>query len=229
MLIDVFEASKTFPLAVGRLELQRDVNDSFSSTLLSRLPQISVNGGYVLTWQQKFDEWREIWTTDDGEVDIGFEAYAKSNPVFAKRVLRQLALMSQVLFDARGLEEFYGIKSDRSNRVSPIHFFNNRTQVLVFVGQSSFQCFVSLLSLFLILKICIGVSEARKCCYYSNLSSIFWVRNYDGKVHWQVHRVVLGISKPPMAWKVSLSTNQHNSQHRNPKTFPNSDLNPALN
>lgn len=26
--------------------------------------------------------------------------------------------MSQVLFDARGLEEFYGIKSDRSNRVS---------------------------------------------------------------------------------------------------------------
>lgn len=31
MLIDVFDASKTFPLAVGRLELQRDVNDPFIS------------------------------------------------------------------------------------------------------------------------------------------------------------------------------------------------------
>lgn len=31
--------------------------------------------------------------------------------------------MSQVLFDARGLEEFYGIKSDRANRVSFVHLF----------------------------------------------------------------------------------------------------------
>jgi len=31
--------------------------------------------------------------------------------------MRQLALLSQALFDARALEDQYGIKPDRSNRV----------------------------------------------------------------------------------------------------------------
>ncbi|CAG8979580.1 hypothetical protein HYALB_00010781 [Hymenoscyphus albidus] len=90
VLIDVFDTPKTFQLPVGRLELQRD----------------------------KFDEWREIWTSECGDVDMKFEAYAKSNPVSAKKVLRQLALLAQVLFDATGLEEYYGIKSERANRDS---------------------------------------------------------------------------------------------------------------
>ncbi|RDL32602.1 Protein kinase-like (PK-like) [Venustampulla echinocandica] len=89
MIKDVFGAPGTLQLAVGRLELQRD----------------------------RYDEWRDIWRDEDGEKDLRFEAYAKSNPAAARRVLRQLALLSQVLFDARSLEEQYGIRPDgRSNR-----------------------------------------------------------------------------------------------------------------
>ncbi|TVY89794.1 hypothetical protein LAWI1_G004698 [Lachnellula willkommii] len=88
MIKDVFDVPKTLGLAVGRLELQLD----------------------------RFDEWREIWRNDEGEKDLKFEAYAKSNPAAARRVMRQLALLSQALFDARALEEQYGIKPDRSNR-----------------------------------------------------------------------------------------------------------------
>lgn len=66
---------------------------------------------------QRFDEWREIWRNDEGEKDLKFEIYAKHNPAAARRVMRQLALLSQALFDARALEEQYGIKPDRSNRV----------------------------------------------------------------------------------------------------------------
>ncbi|KAH6682537.1 hypothetical protein B0J14DRAFT_127368 [Halenospora varia] len=89
MITEVFEANNTLQLAVGRLELQRD----------------------------KFDEWREIWRSDEGEKDVKFEAYAKSNPDSGKRIMRQLALLSQALFDARALEEQYGIKPDgRSTR-----------------------------------------------------------------------------------------------------------------
>ncbi|TVY48423.1 hypothetical protein LCER1_G008229 [Lachnellula cervina] len=90
MIKDVFDAPKILGLAVGRLELQLD----------------------------RFDEWREIWRNDEGEKDLKFEAYAKSNPAAARRVMRQLALLSQALFDARALEEQYGIKPDRSNRDS---------------------------------------------------------------------------------------------------------------
>ncbi|TVY68687.1 hypothetical protein LSUE1_G004934 [Lachnellula suecica] len=90
MIRDVFDAPNSLSLAVGRLELQRD----------------------------RFDEWREIWRNEEGEKDIKFEAYAKSNPAAARRVMRQLALLSQALFDARALEEQWGIKPDRSNRDS---------------------------------------------------------------------------------------------------------------
>lgn len=72
---------------------------------------------HMLTWLKRFDEWRQIWRDDDGEVDVKFELYAKSNLPSAKRILRQLALLSQALFDARALEEQYGIQPDRSNRV----------------------------------------------------------------------------------------------------------------
>lgn len=39
-----------------------------------------------------------------------FEAYVKANPAAGRRVLRQLALMSQALCDAHALEDKYGIK-----------------------------------------------------------------------------------------------------------------------
>ncbi|CZR64365.1 uncharacterized protein PAC_14263 [Phialocephala subalpina] len=85
MIKDVFDAAGTLGLAVGRLELQQD----------------------------RYDEWREIWRDDNGEYDIKFEAYAKSNPAAAKRVQRQLALMTQAMFDVNALEDQYGIKADR--------------------------------------------------------------------------------------------------------------------
>ncbi|KAE8448009.1 hypothetical protein EG329_009932 [Mollisiaceae sp. DMI_Dod_QoI] len=85
MIKDVFDAAGTLGLAVGRLELQRD----------------------------RFDEWRDIWRSDDGEYDIKFEAYAKGNPAAAKRVQRQLALMTQAMFDVHALEDQYGIKPER--------------------------------------------------------------------------------------------------------------------
>ncbi|KAG4421215.1 hypothetical protein IFR04_005626 [Cadophora malorum] len=82
MIKDVFDSARTLELAVGRLELQQD----------------------------RFDEWRDIWQDEDGEPDMKFEAYAKANPAAGKRVLRQLALMSQALCDAHALEDKYGIK-----------------------------------------------------------------------------------------------------------------------
>ncbi|KAF4637106.1 hypothetical protein G7Y89_g972 [Cudoniella acicularis] len=89
MIKDVFEATNVLQLAVGRLELQRD----------------------------RYDEWREIWRSDEGEKDAKFEAYAKINPEAGKRIMRQLALLSQALFDARVLEDQYGIKPEgRSTR-----------------------------------------------------------------------------------------------------------------
>jgi hypothetical protein len=52
-------------------------------------------------------------------MDVKFQVYAKANPASARRVLRQLALLSQTLFDARVLEDHYGIKpSLRPDRVS---------------------------------------------------------------------------------------------------------------
>ncbi|KAL2072060.1 hypothetical protein VTL71DRAFT_11403 [Oculimacula yallundae] len=62
------------------------------------------------TRDQRFEEWRDIWRSDEGEPDLKFEAYAKANPAAGNRVLRQLALMSQALFDAHALEDKYGIK-----------------------------------------------------------------------------------------------------------------------
>ncbi|RFU34982.1 hypothetical protein B7463_g1370, partial [Scytalidium lignicola] len=88
---DVFESNRSLDLAVGRIELQCD----------------------------RYDEWREIWRGSNGEKDARFEAYAKSDPESAERVLRQLALLSHTLFDVRALEEQYGIRQDnRSYRDS---------------------------------------------------------------------------------------------------------------
>jgi hypothetical protein len=41
---------------------------------------------------------------------LEFEAYAKDNPIAAKKMLRQLALLAQVLFDAHALEDKFGLK-----------------------------------------------------------------------------------------------------------------------
>lgn len=83
---------------------------------------------------QRFEDWREIWRNDEGENDLKFEAYAKTNPAAARRVMRQLALLSQALFDARALEEQFGIKPDRSSRVCtskfpPLCSFLTRTRM----------------------------------------------------------------------------------------------------
>lgn len=89
MIKDIFDASKTLELAVGRVELQRD----------------------------RYDEWRDIWRSDDGIKDIKFKMYAESNPDSAKRVLRQLSLLSDALFDVRALETEYGFwQNERSTR-----------------------------------------------------------------------------------------------------------------
>lgn len=82
MLRDVFDAPRTLELSVGRLELQRD----------------------------KYDQWRDVWRSDDGELDMGFEAYTKSSLVAGKRMLRQLSLLALVLFDVHALEDKYGLK-----------------------------------------------------------------------------------------------------------------------
>lgn len=73
----------------------------------------------ILTLQKRYDEWREIWRGSNGDKDIKFEQYAQTEPESAERVLRQLALLSQTLFDVRTLEEQYGIRqSERAHRVS---------------------------------------------------------------------------------------------------------------
>jgi len=67
---------------------------------------------------QRYDEWRDIWRSEDGDKDVKFELYAKGNPDSAKRVLRQLALLSEALFDVRALETEYGFRqNERSTRV----------------------------------------------------------------------------------------------------------------
>ncbi|KAG9232140.1 hypothetical protein BJ875DRAFT_93668 [Amylocarpus encephaloides] len=88
MIKDCFDAPQTLQLAVGRLELQRD----------------------------RYDEWREIWRSADGEPDIKFEGYCKTNPTSGRRIMRQLSLLSQALLDARALENTYGIKLDKHPR-----------------------------------------------------------------------------------------------------------------
>lgn len=72
---------------------------------------------------KRFDEWREIWRDEDGEQDLDFELYAKSNHDAARKVHRQLALMALALFDARALEDQFGIKAQRwPDRVGLSHF-----------------------------------------------------------------------------------------------------------
>jgi hypothetical protein len=51
-----------------------------------------------------------VWRNDEGEMDVGFDAYAKSNAVAGKRMLRQLSVFAQVLFDVHALEDKYGLK-----------------------------------------------------------------------------------------------------------------------
>lgn len=101
MVKNVFDATKTLQLAVGRVELQKDVsrNPTSMKSFFDHVPQ-------------RYEEWRDIWRSDDGGKDTKFEAYAKSNPDSAKRVLRQLALLSQALFDVDALEEEYGFKQN---------------------------------------------------------------------------------------------------------------------
>jgi hypothetical protein len=79
----------------------------------------------IYSRDQRFDEWRDIWRNEDGDPDIKFEAYAKANLPAARRVLHQLALMSQALFDVHALEDKYGIKPDRwPERVCAFSFMN---------------------------------------------------------------------------------------------------------
>ena len=69
---------------------------------------------------KRFDEWREIWRSEDGNQDNKFELYAKSNPMNARKVHRNLVLMALALFDTRGFEEQFGMKPQRfPERVSP--------------------------------------------------------------------------------------------------------------
>lgn len=71
---------------------------------------------------KRFDEWREIWRNEDGEEDRKFEIYAKSDLVTARKIRQQLALMALAIFDARALDEQFGIKPQRfPDRVSHPH------------------------------------------------------------------------------------------------------------
>jgi len=68
---------------------------------------------------KRFDEWREIWRNEEGEQDLKFDEFAKSDPVTARRIHRQLALMALAFCDARALEEQFGMKPQRfPDRVS---------------------------------------------------------------------------------------------------------------
>jgi hypothetical protein len=62
---------------------------------------------------KRFDEWREIWRNDEGEPDIKFETFAKTDHITARKVHRQLALMAHALFDAHALDEQFGMKPQR--------------------------------------------------------------------------------------------------------------------
>ena len=101
---------------------------SCKKTLVSLLSETST----VLTPRdQRYDEWRDIWRDDDGTEDKKFEAYAKSSPESAKRVLRQLALLSQALFDVHQLEDEYGFRqTERTNRVRTLLLTNNSSSPL---------------------------------------------------------------------------------------------------
>ena len=48
--------------------------------------------------------------SDEGDIDMGFEAYTKSSLIAGKRMLRQLSLLAQLIFDAHALEDEYGLK-----------------------------------------------------------------------------------------------------------------------
>ncbi len=68
---------------------------------------------------KRFDAWREIWRNEEGEPDLKFDEFAKTNPVTARKIHRQLALMALAFCDARALEEHFGMKPQRfPDRVS---------------------------------------------------------------------------------------------------------------
>jgi hypothetical protein len=62
---------------------------------------------------KRFDEWREIWRNEDGEQDVKFEIFAKSDPIIARKIHHQLTSMALAIFDAHALEEQFGIKPQR--------------------------------------------------------------------------------------------------------------------
>jgi hypothetical protein len=80
---------------------------------------VQIHRSFIAHVTQRFDEWREIWRNEDGEQDMKFEHYAKSDPVTARKVHRQLALMALALFDTHAFEEQFGMKPQRfPDRVS---------------------------------------------------------------------------------------------------------------
>jgi hypothetical protein len=105
MLKGIFETPKTLQLAVARVDFQRDV-----STTIPAKCRPSSSIAHVT---KRFDEWREIWRNDEGDQDIKFETFAKTDHIIARKVHRQLALMAQALFDAHALDEHFGMKPQR--------------------------------------------------------------------------------------------------------------------
>lgn len=86
LMREVFAADRALDLALGRLELQKEC----------------------------FEEWRAIWRDESGKRDARFSQFAKEHPATARRILKQLALLSQVLCDVKSLERRFGfIKTER--------------------------------------------------------------------------------------------------------------------
>lgn len=74
------------------------------------------------------------WKNEAGEKDIKFEAFAKENPAEAKQIHRQLALLSQALFEARGLEDKYGIQPTQNLDRVGLPFVFKSISLLTIVG-----------------------------------------------------------------------------------------------
>lgn len=90
VLRDVFRADRALLVEMGRWEIQSQV----------------------------FEEWRSSWRGDSRTDDIKWKNYAKEHPSAARRILKALATLCQVMTDATALERRYGFnKTDRPRQV----------------------------------------------------------------------------------------------------------------
>ena len=109
MIGDVVSASETAQLAANRIRSQKEV------CLMKCFWTPCVCNADLF---QRFDEWIKIWDLPNR---TKFQSYAQRQPDSARRVMNQLVMFYEALFDAEKLKKEYGLKPKGDSKAQVIY------------------------------------------------------------------------------------------------------------